>query len=311
VKDSEIADVLDRLVGPLEDETGDWDDVVKRSAPVPATRRSSTVRRPGRRSRRARVALLVGTVLAGAVLALTVASPWKAGPSALDRAAAAIDAPTSDHVLRQSIALRAGPFNRRGAVNVHVWVSSAPPRRFRVTFVGLDGPVEYGGTLGDGRGLGYDAAGGVLDPIVFDVPLSESDLDPVAFVRTALASGRARPDGSTTIHGHKALRIRILSSFSSTGEPAALYFVDAQSYRPVRVVIPAGFRPGPPPGARPGTVAHDTPLLSLVLGAPQSGPMSLRYALTYDFAAYRYLAPTSENQKLADIHAEHPHAKIL
>src|SRR5262249_34130583 len=171
-------------------------------------------------------ALLLATVVAGALVALTLASPWQVRASALDRAAAAIAAPASDHILQQGIAVHAGPFNRRGAVNVHISLSSPPPRRFRVTFAGPDGPLEYGGTLGGRRGLSYDAAGGVLDPLVFDAPLSESDLDPVAFVRTGLASGRARTDGTTTIRGRRVLRIRIPSSFSRTGAPVALYFVD-------------------------------------------------------------------------------------
>ena len=167
--------------------------------------------------------------------------------------------------------------------------------------------------MGARRGLGYDAAAGVLDPLVFGAPLSESDLDPVAFVRTALASGRARPDGTTTIDGHQVLRIRIPSRFSRTGAPVALYFVDAQTYRPVRVVIPAGFRPGMPPGVEPNMFAHDSPLLFLVLppGAAPAGPMSVRYALIYDFVDYRYLTPTAQNRELASIRAQHPHAKIL
>jgi hypothetical protein len=30
-----------------------------------------------------------------------------------------------------------------------------------------------------------------------------------------------------------------------------------------------------------------------------------------DFTTYRYLPPTKVNRKLADIRAQHPHAKIL
>jgi hypothetical protein len=33
--------------------------------------------------------------------------------------------------------------------------------------------------------------------------------------------------------------------------------------------------------------------------------------LIFDFVRYQYLAPTPENRKLANIRAEHPHAKVL
>jgi hypothetical protein len=40
----------------------------------------------------------------------------------------------------------------------------------------------------------YDFAGDVLDPVVLRFRVSQSDLDPVGFIRTALASGQAQPD---------------------------------------------------------------------------------------------------------------------
>jgi hypothetical protein len=98
----------------------------------------------------------------------------------------------------RSISLHSGSFDPDAAVNVHVLLDGAPPRRFRVTF-DRQPPVEAGGTVGGMGVLSYDFAGDVLDPVVLRFRVSQSDLDPVGFIRTALASGQARPDGRTTM----------------------------------------------------------------------------------------------------------------
>ena len=68
------------------------------------------------------------------LVVLAVGSPWRGGPTIIERATAAITAPAPGEILQESIALRSGPFNPHGAVNIHVWLDAAPPHRFRVRF---------------------------------------------------------------------------------------------------------------------------------------------------------------------------------
>jgi hypothetical protein len=135
--------------------------------------------------------------------------------------------------------------------------------------------------------------------VEFDMRVSRSVLDPIAFARSSLASGRARLDGSATIRGRKVLRIRVTSHPFGREVTHALYFADALTYRPVRIVFTRGYKPdtcGPP-------------LLGLPAGGCSGG--TLPSALIFDVVRYPYLPPSPENRKLADIRAQHPHAKIL
>jgi hypothetical protein len=301
----QVAESFERLY-PISDVTEDWDDVLGRSArPVPlaapAVPRSRLAQwRPTRRVLLVGAAALVTVALA----ALTVASPWRGGPTIIDRAAAALAAPAPGEILHESIALHSGPFNPEAAVNVQVWLDSAPPHRFRVTF---DRPqrVEAGGTVGGLHALSYDDAGNVLDPVALGFRVSQSDLDPVGFIRTALASGQAQPDGRTTIRGREVLRIRVTSQAGGRRVPIAFYYVDAHTYRPARIVIPPGDH-------KPRESLHGLPLL-FVLALPYGLPDAAgnHFTLFYDFAKYRYLEPTTGNRKLTDIRAQHPGARIV
>jgi len=80
----------------------------------------------------------------------------------------------------------------------------------------------------------------------------------------------------------------------------ALYFVDPRTYRPARIVFT--------PGYKPALLALPPVSFRLGYGA---GAASLPSPLIFDFVRYQFLAPTPENRKLADIRAQHPHAKIL
>jgi hypothetical protein len=316
VSDRDITKLLEQSVGPLDNEHGDWERILEDAGETPGIEERHLTRLPS--SHRRRGLLAFAAAIAVAALALTIASPWHGGPSILDRAAAAIAAPTSGQILEESIAIHAGPFNPDATANMHLWLDSAPPRRFRVTrdrqprfhlppatfggrrvpgmTVPPEPPVEFGGILGSASVLSYAFADGVLDPAVLDFRVSQSDVDPVAFVTAALASGHAQLAGRTTIRGREVLRIRVTSHPFFGSSRTELYFVDAHTYRPVRFVIAAGVRP-----------FGRAPVVDFFLRGVTGSP----WPVIFDFAKYRYLAPTPANRKLADIRAQHPHAKIL
>jgi hypothetical protein len=302
--ESHVAESFERLY-PVPDVTADWDDVLGRSTrPVQAAEPRRPRRRLGQWRTTRRVLIFGAAAVAIALAALTVASPWRAGPTILDRAAAAIAAPASGQILHESIALHSGPFNPDGAVNVQVWLDGAPPHRFRVTF-DRQPLVEAGGTVGSVQALSYDFASDVLDPVALGFRVSQSDLDPVGFIRTALASGQAQADGRTTIRGREVLRIRVTSPLRGRRVPSALYYVDAHTYEPVRITIPPG-------DFKPRESLHGLPLIfvtALPYGLPDSG--GNHFTLIYDFAKYQQLEPTTNNRKLTDIRAQHPHARIV
>ena len=302
--ESQVAESFERLY-PIPDVTADWDDVLGRSArPVRSPEPRGPGWRFGQRRPPRRVLIFGAAAVAIALAALTVASPWRAGPTILDRAAAAIAAPASGQILHERIALHSGPFNPSAAVNVQIWLDSAPPHRFRVRF-DRQPLVEAGGTVGGVGALSYDFASDVLDPVALGFRVSQSDLDPVGFIRTALASGQAQPDGSTAIRGRKVLRIRVTSQLRGRRVPIALYYVDARTYEPVRITIPPG-------DFKPRASLHGLPLIfvtALPYGLPDSA--GNHFTLIYDFAKYQQLEPTANNRKLTNIRAQHPHARIL
>ena len=303
--ESQVAESFARLY-PTPDVTADWDDVLGRSTQslriTDPSRRWTRLRqwRPTRRMP------LFGAMAAAVIglVALAVGSPWRGGPTIIERATAAITAPAPGEILQESIALHSGPFNPHGAVNIHVWLDGAPPHRFRVRF-DRQRQVDVGGTVGGTGALSYDFASGALVPVALRFRVSPSDLDPVGFIRTALASGHAQPDGTTTIRGHEVLRIRVTAQLGGRGEPIAFYYVDAHTYRPARIVMPPG-------DFKPIASLHGLPLI-FVLALPHGLPDAAgnHFALVYDFAKYRYLEPTTDNRKLANIRAQHPRARII
>jgi hypothetical protein len=308
VNEPEISAVLDRLVERFEGEVGDWDDVLERSArPVGAVVQGRP-RRHLRSWRSGRSVLLLGAAVAvTAVAVLTVAAPWRGGPTVLEQAAAAILAPSSGQILSEDIAIRPSISGaRRGVTHVHVWLDGASPHRFRVTFDGPQ-PGDIAGTLGGVTGLSYAFSDKVLDPVSFSRPVSQLSLDPAAFIKDAITSGRAQLAGRSTLRGREVLRIRVSSSPFGHPQPIADYFVDAHTYRPVRVALIAAER------ADPYRVGFPLASLSFLPSGVSFGfsHSNGRYAFVCDFEQYTYLAPTAGNRPLTDIQAAHPHAKIV
>lgn len=288
----------------------------------------------GRSTRRAaRRYLYAGVaVTAIALLALAFAEPWHGSPTILDRAEAAMLAPVGGEVLYESVTVHAVSGSRapRGVTRVQLWLDSSPPNRFRMTFTG-SAPAEVGGTIGSSKGLNYVAATNLLYPAAFQFRVAQSDLDPAAFIRTALRSGRAKLLGDAAIRGRKVIAIRLTTWFGTPMgrrlEPIALYYVDAHTYRPVRVVVPPPnghvvlLGPGSPRdlavgpedlnGSRLGFPMDPSaflvgfpgyPALTLPGLATRSAHVA-RTHLVYDFDAYSLLPATANNHRLASVQA--------
>ena len=317
MSDDEITTVLDRLVDTYEEERGDWGAVVDRAAG-----RGSVVRPRKRRS----LPLAASAAIAIAAVALSVAAPWHGGPSIVERAAAAIAAPTSDQILHEAITVHLTPtppppalrrlvhgrYPKTGVAHVQVWLSGAAPHQFRVTMT-AEGRYstgksfhtkssEIGGTLGSVGGLGFDASDGVLDPVPFQHPVRQASLDPAAFIRTALTTKHAQVEGQTTLHGRDAIRIRVTAAPYGHVETIATYYVAARTYLPIRVVVDQN---RPPAGALPAVPFTSLALTQLATLAPTTG----RYV--FDFDRYEYLPPSAEGRKLSDIRAAHPGVRIV
>ena len=303
---------LDELVPP-SDEIAEWDDVLARSAA------------PGRRTWAPTRRILVAAACAAVALgAFAIAGPWRAGSSIVDRAAAAITPPSAHEILYESIGIRIRPprrvppgFRSRFPIlwtgSAHVWLDGAAPRRFRVTMSGRflypkpmsARPGELGGTLDGFNGLVYDAASRTLLAVAFDFRVTQRVLDPAAFIRTALTTHHARVLGSTTIGGREAIRILLRARIFDRFEDLATYYIDAKTYRPIRVVINSlDFDPTPSGPSLPGM-----PLTSLTTLQRATLP-SFGGQYVFDFREYRYLPPTDTSRAQSDIRAVHPHAKI-
>jgi hypothetical protein len=316
MSDGDITGLLEQLSEVPDDSAGDWIAVLERArlAPAPESSRQRS-RRLLRRPRRGLV--LVGAMAAvAAVVALTIESPWRGAPSIIDRAAAAILRPTAGQVLYERISLhpegRLPPIARHVHIPLRIWLDGAPPHRFRMTFlipVKGYGRGEVGGLVGRTTGLSYAYGDRVLDPMVFLEPVTQASLDPAAFVRTALTSGRARVEGRTTIRGRKVLRIVVGTEPGGRGEPVARLFVDTRTYRPVRIAINTALNGLQSNFSRPAgfPLTCITPLLAFACVDAQSPADSW----VYDFEEYRYLPATEANRKLTSIRAMHPGVDII
>jgi hypothetical protein len=308
--------------------------------------RPARLRRERRRPWHARRDVLLAgggaAVVVVALLVLTIVAPWQGSPTILDRAEAALLAPASGQILYERVTIHPIASSSPGtATRVHLWLDSAPPHRFRMTFSGSR-PAEVGGTLGSSTGLNYVASDDALYRAAFQFRVGELDLDPAAFIRTALSSGRAKLDGRTTIRGRNVIRIQLSTRFDGRLVSIALYYVDPKTYRPVRLVFPSPhgrvailsaaswsknlgkrFPRGtlvvladPSTWSRLGFPMHPSMFLLgfpgytvptlFIPGATVSGP---RPHLVFDFEEYRLLAPTADNRKLTSVRAMHPRAE--
>jgi hypothetical protein len=310
VNEQDIHAVLDRLVPRFDDQIGDWDAVLAASTISIKRLDRPTDSHPRLAHSKRRLVLLAAALGAALLVAVTIASPWRGGPTILERAAAAMTGPGSNQVLYESVTVHArASSGTRAVTHLQLWLTGTRLRRFRVLIHGTPStsPIDVGGTLGNTSGLSYSAAQNVIDPVTFPSPLTQADLDPAGFIRAAIASGHARVDGTTTIAGRKVIRILVTSRLFGRVVATTFYFVDAHTYQPVRVTVSAAVPNASPPGF---------PLASITalpygrfsgLGPPRSA----HYTYVYDFAEFRYLASTPGNLKLGNVQAQHPNAKVV
>jgi hypothetical protein len=181
-----------------------------------------------------------------------------------------------------------------------------PPHRFRVTVHSLPNSrtpaktVEVGGALGKASGLSYLAASNALLPDTIGFPIQNPDINPASFIQTALKSGEARDEGTTTIQGHPARRIALNAARRPIA--TATYYVDAHTYEPLRITNHV---------AQPNGSRLAVPLAS-ILQLPYFGNMpgtNAPYIYTYDFTTFQYLPPTQKNLALTDIKTQYPAAQ--
>ena len=311
--DERVRRLLDRLE-PRRVESDEWDDVLERlgdpalrvtSKPTPHLR--ATANRGWRRHERWRLITLVALIGLAAAVTLTVTMPWRGGPTILERAAAAIPTPTSSQVLYENIVIHPGTSSgsTRSTMHLQVWLAGTAPHPFRVVLDGpsLPNPVEVGGTIGSAEGLSYNNVYRVLDPVPFQSPIIEADLNPAAFIRAAVNSGHARPGGTSTIAGRQVIRIIVTSRLSGHSVGTTLYFVDAHTYQPVRVIVNAAVPNGSPLWF---------PMASLTaLPYGQFPEPKKPYVLVFDFEKFQYLTPTTKNLGVTNIQAQHPTATIV
>jgi hypothetical protein len=202
--------------------------------------------------------------------------------------------------------------------HIKVWMVDLPPYRFRLREdVSLSGrlrgnpkavplpPAEIESTLGGLQGLAYDTPTGTLAPLSFASRPKRSQLDIAEFIWKALTSGRAKVDGDTVLDGRSVVRIRILVHGYGRVVSNVVYFVDATTYRPVRVEMDNN-------APLINQTSPGFPLLTITSLQTSSLPPDAtlgHYVL--DFDAYRYLTPTPTNERLTSIRAAHPRAKIV
>jgi hypothetical protein len=291
---------LDELVPSCADEEEDWEDVLARSAA------------PKHRYRR-RTLTLLGPVAIAAAAVLAITSPWQGGPTILQKARAGIGAPGADTVIYERFG------DARGSLRL--WLQGGTQTRsFRSlaeyvvpeNLVGRSVPAApWGNALRVIHSrVVRDEIGGVLGPrhvteayvyqdytntlIRFTqkpTALTAFDFDPVARIRSALVSGRARVTGSTMLHGKRVERIVVVMHDADGHTGSATYYADARTYTPVEIVYHH---------AR----ALEYPYVP-VFDDTVNGDVA------FGVAAYDYLPATPHNLTLADIRTSHPGARVV
>jgi hypothetical protein len=162
---------------------------------------------------------------------------------------------------------------------------------------------ETGGTLSAHRTLTllrYDPTRNLLHDTPAAPSIGYLAYDPLATIRDALNAGTAHVESRGTLDGKPVITIDV-PIHDVLGTPGtATYIVDANTYRPIRMIIhhvrglllPLGL-------SLPLVPTFDTP------GSPFA---PIETVIT--FTAYTYLPATAHNLALANIRALHPTAKI-
>jgi hypothetical protein len=240
-------------------------------------------KRPGR-------TMLAFAAVTGAVAAaLFVSSPWKTAPGfSLEQVQAAITPPEGT-ILHATWNVERTSLDYGCTVTLspnEVWADLSPPYRYR--FIESLWPsadavdrrsaacssnvtTESGGT--PGAALRFEPPDKLLPA---GPGWIGGSMDDVARLRQALADGTARDEGQVELDGRVVERIRV--------DPSIYYYVDRETFIPVRVEAPGGayFEAG-------------------------LGPM--RFDFVRSYLTYEFLPRTDENLALTDIRKQHPDAK--
>ncbi len=331
--DFDVRDLLDRAY-PTRHEPDDWTDVLARlvgdtnaaeqatSVPPPTRRRA--IQRLGRTG-------VAFAALAAAATALTLTTPWKAGPSLVERAAAAISAANSDQVIYErstftNVGPRGKPFGLRRLPrhSSQLWVSGgAAPQTFRSLtqiliprLIGLKGKVikapsapwgnalrtlhsgpntqEVGGRLGSRHVIEAD----VYQPeknVIVRYTQAPTAISAISFDPIALIRN-ALTTGHAHAHGHAIIDGQNLQRIELAmrdidGTTGNATYFVDAQQKPVEIVF------------------HHTrdvrfPYLP-IFDPTVPGGVALR------FTVFRYLPATPANRRLTSITAQHPTATLV
>ncbi len=287
--DERLRELLERLE-PRTSEEPEWEDVLARLDAQPVRARA---RWSWRRYGLWRPTLLVAAVAVASAVALGVTTPWRGGPTILQRASAAIRTPTPAQVLHMYYNEKTGGCCRvLSGLDTELWAQGSAPRHFRVVFPGVEAPFDEGGGSFDRRsgwsGFRYDSRTNTLEPLHTGSHVAKGEFDPVAIVRGALAAGTAHAAGSAVVSGKKAVRIELTALDRQGTRGTAVYYVDPKTYRPIGIDCPQ--------------------LVELRLPFEPVFGNGI-YNVRVRFSVFEYLPATPENLELANIRAMHPTAR--
>jgi hypothetical protein len=242
-------------------------------------------------SSRERLGLTAATAAVVAAAALVFTAPWSTSPGFLEEVQATLTPPAGS-VLHFKLVMTE---NRVGCEVTHppieYWIDLTPPHRWR----GFEVQQTDICTAGTSIELGGEADSR-RPTLVFRPPNTlattkawpadpDLRLDTYGEIRQAIEDGTAHRESRTVLdNGRTVERIRIdcdQAKFPGCGP--MYWFVDPETFLPVRTLAGPGLRPGP--------------------GATCTAP-----CFAQDFVTYEYLPGTPANRALADIRAQHPKA---
>ena len=234
---------------PLE---GRWDDVLRQAAAAHDYRKRP--RRLGGRVVALRLVLVTATVAVAAAVALFVTAPWSSSPSFLAQAEAALTQPKGMilHEKWVETSFSSQLCNRTSATEVWLDSKLAGGQRYRAF---VHGPIfrdpalhpawwwcsrermwEVGGTV-DGYVIRFVPPNRLVNTYLGGAPpelaLMGEGEDPVAALRRALRTGKARDEGRTKRSGRMVEHIRV-----TRGSDAFDYYVDPDTFYPVEIDLP-------------------------------------------------------------------------
>jgi hypothetical protein len=242
-------------------------------------------RRPGR------TMLAFAAVAGAAAAALFVSSPWKTAPGfSLERAQAVLTPPEGT-ILHAAWTVTRKSQDYGCTVTLgpnEVWADLSPPYGYRhIESLWPSAEAADRRSAACSSHVTTESGGRPGTALRFVPPdklvpygpgwIGES-MDDVALLRKALAEGTAQDEGQVELDGRIVERIRV---DLAPGGPRLFYYVDRETFIPVRVDSPGG-------------AFWDW--------------LELRFDVVRHYSTYEYLPRTDENLALTDIRKQHPDA---